>query len=87
MPHCGTSAVTGNNINIDFEGTYKANKKTLWISTTKTEQPVVEVIPGTEPINLTVNAPVTKEFDLALRKAITALKKAGTQETKLISNE
>ena len=81
------SAVTGNNIKIDFEGTYKANKKTLWISTTKTEQPVVEVIPGTEPINLTVNAPVTKEFDLALRKAITALKKAGTQETKLISNE
>ena len=81
------TSVTGKNIKIDFEGTYKANKKTLWISTTKTEQPVVEVLPGTEPINLTVNAPVTKEFDLALRKAITELKKAGTQEVKLISNE
>ena len=81
------SEVTGNSIKIDFEGTYKANKKTLWISTTKTEQPVVEVLPGTEPIELTVSAPVTKEFDLALRKAITSLKKAGTQEAKLISNE
>ena len=81
------SAVTGNNIKIDFEGTYKANKKTLWISTTKTEQPVVEVVPGNEPIKLTVNAGITKEFDLALRKVITGVKKAGNTETKLISNE
>ena len=81
------NAVTGNNIKIDFEGTYKTNKKTLWISTTKTEQPVVEVDPITEPINLTVNAGITKEFDLALRKIISSVRKAGATETKLMSNE
>ena len=81
------TAITGNNIKIDFEGTYKANKKTLWISTTKTEQPVVEVDPVTEPINLTVNAGITKEFDLALRKIIASVRKAGTTESALIVNE
>ena len=81
------TAITGNNIKIDFEGTYKANKKTLWISTTKTEQPVVEVEPGTEPINLTVNAGITKEFDLALRKMISSVRKAGATESTLMSNE
>lgn len=81
------TGITGNNIKIDFEGTYKANKKTLWISTTKTEQPVVEVVPGTEPIELTVNAGITKEFDLALRKMISAVRKAGMTESTLMSNE
>lgn len=81
------STVTGNNIKIDFEGSYKANKKTLWISTTKTEQPVAEVTPVTEPINLTVNVGVKKEFDLALRKAIASVRKAGTTEATLITNE
>ena len=80
------SKVTGNNIKIDFEGSYKANKKTLWISTTKTEQPVVEVTPVTEPINLTVNAGITKEFDLALRKIIKSLKDLNNNP-KLITNE
>ena len=81
------TSVTGNNIKIDFEGSYKVNQKTLWISTTKTEQPVVEVAPGSEPINLSVNVGINKEFDLALRKAIASVRKAGATETKLISNE
>lgn len=81
------TSVTGNNIKIEFEGTYKTNQKTLWISTTKTEQPVVEVDPGNEPINLIVNAGITKEFDLALRKAIVGLRKVGVTKAKLISNE
>ena len=80
------TAVTGNNIKIDFEGTYKSNKKTLWISTTKTEQPVVEVTPVTDPIDLTVNAGITKEFDLALRKTIKNIKDANNT-SKLITNE
>ena len=83
-----TSGVTGNNIKIDFEGTYKSNEKTLWISTTKEEQPIVEVTPKEMPINLTVNAELVedKEFDLALRKAITKLTDS-TGNVKLISNE
>ena len=81
--------ITGSSIKINFEGSYKANSKTLWISTTKTEQPVIEVDPGKQPFELTVNAGITKEFDLALRKSIKALKKAGATEinSKLIANE
>ena len=48
---------------------------------------VVEVDPVTEPINLTVNAGITKEFDLALRKIIASVRKAGTTESALIVNE
>ena len=83
-----TSSVSGNNIKIDFEGTYKSNQKTLWVSTTQEEQPIVEVTPKDMPINLTVNAEVieNKEFDLALRKAITKLTDS-TGSVKLISNE
>ncbi len=83
------SKVTGNNIKIDFDGSYKTNQKTLWISTTKTEQPIIEVTPGDEKFQLTVTAPIEKEFDLALRKAIVALKNQANTEVnaKLISNE
>ena len=81
------TAVTGNNIRIGFAGTYKINQKTLWISTTKSEQPVVKVTPGKENMELGVNIGITKEFDLALRKTITGLKKAGNTTVKLISNE
>ena len=44
-------------------------------------------MPGTEPIELTVNAGITKEFDLALRKMISAVRKAGMTESTLMSNE
>ena len=54
-----TSSISGNNIKIDFEGTYKSNEKTLWISTTKKEQPVVEVTPKSKDFTLTVNSELT----------------------------
>ena len=76
------SKVTGNNIQITFDGTYKINEKKLLISTTKTEQPVVEVKPKDIPFELKVNAPIKKEFDLALRKVITKITSAdGTKAT------
>ena len=80
------SKVTGSNIRISFDGTYKTNDKKLLVSTTKTEQPVVEVTPKDEPIVLEVTAPISKEFDLALRKVITGLKDSNGN-TKLITNE
>lgn len=80
------SKITGDNIKIDFEGTYKTNGKTLWISTTSTEQPVAEVTPKTVPIELTVNATINKVFDLALRKSITKLTDS-KGNAKLITNE
>ena len=52
--------VTENNIKIGFDGTYKTNQKTLWISTTKTEQPIVEVTPKNEQFELEVNTELTK---------------------------
>ena len=70
------SKVNGNNITITFDGSYKTNEKKLLVSTTKTEQPVVEVTPKNEPFELIVNAPLQKEFDLALRKAITKITSA-----------
>ena len=82
------SKINSNTVKIEFDGTYKTNSKTLWVSTTATEQPVVEVEPKDEPINLpiTVEIEEQKEFDLALRKVITKLTdKEGT--VKLISNE
>ena len=83
------SKITGDNVKIDFEGTYKTNGKTLWISTknnTNPEQPVVEVTPKEEEINLTVNATINKVFDLALRKSITKLTDS-KGNAKLITNE
>jgi len=65
------SKVSANNIKIDFDGTYKTNEKKLWVSTTAAEQPIVEVTPKNEPIELTVTTEIQREFDLALRKAIT----------------
>ena len=77
------SKVTGSNIQISFDGTYKTNDKKLLVSTTKTEQPVVEVTPKDEPLVLEVTAPISKEFDLALRKVITAI----NGNPNLITNE
>ena len=80
------SKVTGSNIQITFNGTYKANDKKLWVSSTNTEQPVVEVTPANKPIELIVNTPINKEFDLALRKEITKI--TGSDGTnKYIVNE
>ena len=82
------TAISGNNITIKFTGSYNKNKKILWISNTEDVQPIVEIIPITEPIELQVNAEIEeqKEFDLALRKAITKItNSAGT--TKQIINE
>ena len=80
------SKVTGSNIRISFDGTYKTNEKKLLVSTTKTEQPVVEVTPKDEPLVLEATAPISKEFDLALRKVITDLKDSNGNK-KLITNE
>ena len=80
------SKVTGSNIQISFDGTYKTNDKKLLVSTTKTEQPVVEVTPKNEPLVLEVTAPISKQFDLALRKVITDLKDSNGN-SKLITNE
>ena len=80
------SKINGNNIQITFDGTYKTNEKKLLISTTKTEQPVVEVTPKDKPFELKVTAPIQKEFDLALRKVITKITSADGK-TKMIINE
>ena len=81
------SKVNGNNIQIGFDGSYKTNQKKLYISTTKTEQPVVEVTPKNEPLELRVNASIEKEFDLALRKAITKITGSDGETIKTIVNE
>ena len=77
--------ITQNSVKIEFDGTYKTNNKKLWVSTTnKTEQPVVEVTPKNEPINLpiTVRLQPQREFDLALRKVIKKITdKNGTVKT------
>ena len=78
--------ITGSNIQISFDGTYKSNDKKLWVSSTKTEQPVVEVTPANKPIKLVVNAPINKEFDLALRKVITKVTGSNGNE-KFVQNE
>ena len=82
--------ITKNNIAISFDGSYVLNKKTLWVNKGTEEQPVVKVEPGTEPIELEVNSPITREFDLALRKRISFLKKkdsTNTEDIKKIINE
>ena len=79
------SKVSGNNIQIAFDGTYKTNDKKLLVSTTKTEQPVVEVTPKEEPFELKVTAPIQKEFDLALRKVITKITSADGTNTTIIN--
>lgn len=84
------SKITKNNIAIGFDGSYVLNKKILWVNKGKEEQPVVKVEPGTEPIELEVNSPITREFDLALRKTISLLRKkdsADANNTKKIINE
>ena len=83
-----SSKIDGNEVKISFNGTYTTNEKKLWVNTTKTEQPVVEVTPTNKPLKLEVTAKIedVKEFDLALRKRITKLTDSkGT--TKSIINE
>ena len=79
------SKVNGNNIQISFDGTYKTNKKTLWINSSSIEQPIVEVEPGKQPLYLQVNAPINKQFDLALRKVITGIKDKNGNDKTLIN--
>ena len=64
--------ITGTDINIKFTGNYKTTSKILWVSSTRTEQPVVELTPTRKEFNLPVNAQIVEkgEFDLALRKNI-----------------
>ena len=80
------SKVSGNNIQITFDGSYKTNEKKLLISTTKTEQPVVEITPKDKPFELKVTTPIQKEFDLALRKVITKIA-SSDGKTKTVINE
>ena len=79
-------SVTGNNIAVSFSGTYKKNNMKLWVLPTGDEQPIVEVTPKTEPLNLTVSVAIEKQFDLALRKAIIKITDA-KGNVKLVSNE
>lgn len=66
------SEISGSKINIEFNGSYKTNKKILWTGLTdgNPEQPIVEVMPSSKPIELIVTGTLNKEFDLALRKSI-----------------
>lgn len=85
VPSNGVSGVT-----ITFSGTYQATTKTIWIKDGVTdstaEQIIVEIIEDTKPLELVTTASINKEFDLALRKAIIALKNSnGT--IKAIVNE
>ena len=83
------SEVKGTSIKIAFDGSYKNNNKKLWINEGAGEQPIVEVTPENKKFTLEVNAKVPeqpKEFDLALRKAITKITSANGK-TKLVINE
>lgn len=80
------SKVSGNNIQITFDGSYKTNEKKLLVSTTKTEQPVVEITPKDKHFELKVTTPIQKEFDLALRKVITKIA-SSDGKTKTVINE
>ena len=80
------SRVTGSDIQISFTGLYNSNEKKLLVNETAEEQPVVEVKPVKPGIELKVNVPISKEFDLALRKVITDLKDSNGN-TKIITNE
>ena len=80
------SKVTGDSIQISFTGKYNSNKKSLLVNETVGEQPVVEVEPDEPGITLNVTATINKQFDLALRKVITALK-SSDGNTKPIKNE
>ena len=73
------NTVTG--INITLTGSYLTTNKTLWLSETveddgtrvlNGEQPLVEVTKEVQPITITLKSEID-EFDLALRKYITAV--------------
>ena len=82
------SKISGENITIEFKGSYNTNTKTLWVNEAVGEQPIVEVTPVKKDFILTIGANVPqpkKEFDLALRKVITAINGKSTSAS--IKNE
>ena len=50
----------GNNT-IEFSGNYLTNEKTLWVSSTSEEQPIVEVTPKSAELNLSINTEIPLE--------------------------
>ena len=79
--------ISESNVRISFEGKYLTNEKTLWISTTSTEQPIVEVKPTEKPIEISTTATIEREFDLALRKFITEITSKDGVNTKTVRQE
>ena len=71
-----------NKITVKVTGKYDTTEKLLWISSEKTEQPIVEIEKKTKPIELTASLEEEKIFDLALRKAIIGVStKAGASKS------
>ena len=71
-----------NKITVKVTGKYDTTEKLLWISSEKTEQPIVEIEKKTKPIELTASLEEEKIFDLALRKAIIGVStKAGANKS------
>ena len=79
--------ISESNVRISFEGKYLTNEKTLWISTTSTEQPIVEVKPTEKPIEISTTATIEREFDLALRKFISEITSKDGVNTKTVRQE
>ena len=77
-------ASVNENMTIKATGDAILTKKTLWVSTTGTYQPIVEVKKEDTPLEASVVAPITKQFDLALRKKIVAVNGKST-ETDIIN--
>ena len=73
-------------VTVKVTGKYDTTKKLLWLSSQKTEQPIVEVGKTKEPLEAQASLEEDKIFDLALRKAIIGVTtKSGT--SKAIINE
>ena len=64
------SGTSISSITVKVTGKYDTTEKLLWLSSTKTEQPIVEIKKTPKPIEETAKIEEDTVFDLALRKAI-----------------
>ena len=72
---------------VKITGNYDTTKKLLWLSSEKTEQPIVEIKRKPEPINLEASIEDDTVFDLALRKTIIGVStKQGTSKSVVNEN-
>ena len=83
-----SSKVDGN-VTIKAKGTTNTTVKKLRIKEvtddTQAEQPVIEIIKITEPVEATITVTPSKEFDLALRKAIIKVTDSNGKDVSIIN--